>query len=221
MSVLLTLLLLGCAEEGAGKTPVPAEITCPSGTQQKGALPPEGRMLWCETPDGTRHGPWVSAWDDGSDKHGPTRASEGRYQDGVLKGPFTSWFQGGHTVAVVYDQPGGKALVSDELGKKLYTVDYRDDAIDSCPEGATAKEEAMARWCELPGANGDEAKKHGRLQTQYSRGHLESQMYYVDGKLHGPFIAFHDDKSIWLEGEYVDGKRHGHWMTWAKGEHTR
>lgn len=220
MNVLMAMLLLGCADRGEDAEPVAPAITCPPGTQQAGALPPEGRMIWCETPDGVRQGPWMSAW-DATDDHGPTRASEGTYEAGVMQGPTRSWYLGGHTEAVVYDEPGGQALVTDELGEKLFTVPYAKDTIAVCPEGTEAIEEALARWCQRPGRDGQEPMKHGRLQTQYPNGELESQMYYVEGELHGPFVAYHADKSVWIEGEYVAGKRHGHWMTWPAGEHTR
>src|SRR5262245_51078768 len=43
---------------------------CPEGATMKGAAPPEGKTVWCERADGTKHGPFASFFDNGKKQTG-------------------------------------------------------------------------------------------------------------------------------------------------------
>jgi hypothetical protein len=43
----------------AGEGGLPTDVTCPGVATRKGAAPPDGDELWCETADGNRQGPAV------------------------------------------------------------------------------------------------------------------------------------------------------------------
>jgi len=208
----------GCATDSSSDTRVAAAVVCPEGTTQKGALPPEGRMIWCErTSDGIKHGPWMSGWKDGNDDDAPTRASEGEYVDGILHGPYRAWFKGGTKAQMELDthKGDGKVTVRDEQGTDLFKVAYSNGQPIRCPgteKGDRTTERVV--WCESD--KDGESVKHGRLVTYYGNGDIESMMWYAHGELQGRFTAFHDDGSPWIEGEYINGKRHGHWVTWPK-----
>ena len=53
---------------------------CPSDTEQVGAEPPDGGVVWCEDADGRKRGPYRSWYDSGE------LEEEGQYQDGKRVG---------------------------------------------------------------------------------------------------------------------------------------
>jgi hypothetical protein len=73
--------------------PAPVEqspaIECPAATFVRGAAPPKGRRVWCETEAGVSHGPFRSWWPDGQPK------TEGTFRQGKAAGQWTSWYDDG------------------------------------------------------------------------------------------------------------------------------
>ena len=87
------LLCLACKRD-APETQEPerepaASIGCPAGTLQRGAAPPEGHRVWCETEDGVSHGPFRAWYPSGGKK------SEGAFVRGEAHGEWVTWYEGG------------------------------------------------------------------------------------------------------------------------------
>lgn len=125
--VVLILAAVVAAElaPSAGRLPLPPRareadavpFTCPEKTERRGATPPEGFEVWCETPgevpERRREGPSRTWYDDGglaklaSFKAGkldgmfvewhrngkPARA--GAFEGGERDGPWTVWYESG------------------------------------------------------------------------------------------------------------------------------
>ena len=81
--------------------PAPVALACPDGTAAAFAPAPEPTRL-CVRPDGTRHGPFVTAFPDGSPE------VTGSYQDGRLDGPWQRRAPGGAIVETGAYQAGQK-----------------------------------------------------------------------------------------------------------------
>ena len=91
--VLVAAALAGCSHGGqagppAGRSSAPeppplapaAARFCPPDTEQVGAQPPDGGVVWCEDGDGIKQGPYRSWYDSGE------LEEEGQYQDGKRVG---------------------------------------------------------------------------------------------------------------------------------------
>jgi hypothetical protein len=91
------LLLLACssapppaarprpARPGTSTQPLPhvrAPRFCPAGTEQVGAKPPEGEVIWCEDEDGRKQGPYRAWYESGA------LEEEGQYKDGTRVGAW-------------------------------------------------------------------------------------------------------------------------------------
>ena len=65
-------------------------VSCPHGTVFA-AGQTQGRLsaVWCERPDGRRHGPYIEWWENHQKK------SSGLYQDGVRQGVWTFFVPSG------------------------------------------------------------------------------------------------------------------------------
>ncbi len=64
-------------------------LPCPAGTVQRGAAPPDGQRVWCETRGGVSHGPFRSWYADGQ------RKTEGAFEHGEAHGEWRSWYETG------------------------------------------------------------------------------------------------------------------------------
>ena len=64
-------------------------IACPSGTLQRGASPPDGYRVWCETEAGVSHGPFLAWYPSGKKK------TEGAFEKGEAEGEWRSWYDNG------------------------------------------------------------------------------------------------------------------------------
>jgi hypothetical protein len=112
ISVVLFLSILTAATDKAPAQPLEV-FECPRGTLQRGAAPPDGAALWCESKTGTRVGPWRSFWENGKvmddgqflngKHHGKWRSYHpngklwraGNYDKGVEVGVWREWDQDG------------------------------------------------------------------------------------------------------------------------------
>jgi hypothetical protein len=89
--------MLACACKPDPADPVPPTqrdaaspaIACPSGTLQRGAAPPDGYRVWCETEAGVSHGPFRAWYPSGKNK------TEGAFDKGEAEGEWTSWYDNG------------------------------------------------------------------------------------------------------------------------------
>ena len=93
---MIALLVLACKPEpGATSEPVASKsaaavgLACPEGTTQRGAAPPDGQRVWCETSGGVSHGPFRSWYADGK------RKAEGSFDQGEADGEWSSWYETG------------------------------------------------------------------------------------------------------------------------------
>lgn len=85
---------IGCSRQQIGSAapderargPAAASMSCPAGTQLRGAAPPAGTRAWCERADGSLHGPVVEWFGDGR------RRMRGEYRDGAKHGTWSSWY---------------------------------------------------------------------------------------------------------------------------------
>jgi hypothetical protein len=69
--------------------PQHASIDCPDDALQRGAAPPDGSRIWCETAAGVSHGPFRSWFPGGQ------RKTEGTFLEGNPEGEWTSWYADG------------------------------------------------------------------------------------------------------------------------------
>lgn len=84
-------LALGCHE---------TDGRCPAGTKLTSGRDDDNEGLtarWCERPDGTRHGTYISYWESGA------RLTEGEIRDGQRQGIWRSY----------YDHDGGGGVVGE------------------------------------------------------------------------------------------------------------
>jgi hypothetical protein len=100
---------------------IPDAVVCEPGTRIAGARPPRGDAMWCERPDGLRHG-WYLAWypDGGLEE-------AGRYADGRRQGVWTRfWDSGGRRAQVHFedDREDGILVLWDELGRTEREIRY-------------------------------------------------------------------------------------------------
>jgi hypothetical protein len=91
--ILCALLCVACKRD-APPTAEPEQepalsIGCPAGTMQRGAAPPDGHRVWCETAEGVSHGPFRAWYPGGSKK------SEGAFERGEAHGEWVTWYEDG------------------------------------------------------------------------------------------------------------------------------
>ena len=94
--VLLTLVFVACKA-------APARISCPSGTQAMGALPPAGDEIWCQKMvDGqpVKDGPFTLY------RSGGTLMLRGSYHDGKQEGEWTMWYDNGQKASIDHYKDG-------------------------------------------------------------------------------------------------------------------
>lgn len=49
----------------------------------------------------------------------------------------------------------------------------------------------------------------------YDNGQVKQQGYYLDGKLHGKWVAYNEDGTKQTMGEYEKGAKTGKWFFWS------
>lgn len=93
-AIVLGVLLCAACKPDAPPTTEPSRepalsLGCPAGTMQRGAAPPEGHRVWCETEDGISHGPFRAWYPSG------TKKSEGAFERGEAHGEWVTWYEDG------------------------------------------------------------------------------------------------------------------------------
>ncbi len=63
--------------------------------------------------------------------------------------------------------------------------------------------------------------EHGKYQTWHPNGTLAYEATYVDGKLDGAEVAYHENGQRRAETHYVRGERHGRRRTWDQKGNLR
>ncbi|RMG21289.1 MAG: toxin-antitoxin system YwqK family antitoxin [Deltaproteobacteria bacterium] len=171
--------------------------TCPPGSYEAGAKPPEGQKFWCTKPneEGTfvPHGPMIVWWETGHKK------SEEHYVEGKRHGLARTWHENGKLFVEemwVAGERHGKYAKYYEDGRPWVVGQY-----------------------EL-------GEKTG-LWVEYAvTGEKKSECHYRRGKKHGKCVTYSDSGAPYEETTWVDGKKKGPWVRWrpngeveAKGVH--
>jgi hypothetical protein len=110
---------------GGGSAPAP--LSCPGGTERRGAAPPEGFEVWCEGKDPAggplREGPARIYYDDGS------LWIEEAFREGRRDGPFVEWHRNGAKAregTFARGAKAGKWTLWRESGQVEEESDWRD-----------------------------------------------------------------------------------------------
>ncbi len=183
--------------------PVP-KLVCEEGTAPAPAPAPEPTW-YCARPDGTKHGPFVTLFPDGSTE------IEGTYKDGALDGPWQRKHPGGATA-----EQGAYAA-----GKK--TGRWSQSSTAGAPLGEyelAAGTGIEKRWHDGGALYSELALKGGvrhgvaKLYTS-DRAPIEVTRY-ANGVLHGPRVVG-SKWSIRIEEKFVGGVRTGPRKIWQGG----
>jgi uncharacterized protein len=185
--------------------PVP-KLVCDDGTAPAPAPAPEPTW-YCARPDGTKHGPFVTLFPDGSIE------IEGTYKDGALDGPWQRKHPGGGSA-----EQGAYAA-----GKK--TGRWTQTSTTGTPLGEyelTAGTGVEKRWHD-GGALYSETQlrggaRHGvaRLYTRDAGGLIDVTRY-ASGTLHGPRVVG-TQWTLRIEEKFAGGVRTGPRKIWQGGQ---
>jgi len=213
-------------QEHVGGWWVTREAACPKGASLRGGEPPSAWEIWCERPNGERHGRWTR-WDpDGS-------RAEGSFADGKRDGPYAVWHKKGRKVQEGQYRAGEKTgrWIDRFLdgGKQQESV-YESGQLHGA---RTSWHRLGQKWREESFANG---KQHGRARAfapsgkllgsfemtngtgtwldWHRNGRRSKQVAFVDGEQHGSVIAWRDDGGKAWQGNYAHGKFHGTFRFW-------
>jgi antitoxin component YwqK of YwqJK toxin-antitoxin module len=184
--------------------PPPPKLVCGDGTVPAPA--PAPAPTWaCARPDGTRHGPFVTLFPDGS------LEVEGAYKDGALEGPWQrrhpngtiieagTYAAGQKTGRWIQSSPGGAALGDYELvaGTGLEKRWYDD--------GTLYSEIALKAGV-----------RHGFAKLYERDGTLIESARYVNGVLDGPRSSG-TTRTLRIEETFTAGLRTGTRKIWQGG----
>jgi uncharacterized protein len=184
--------------------PSPPKLVCDDGTAATQGPAPEPTWL-CVRPDGTRHGPFVSLFPDG------TIAIEGRYQDNLLdgpwqrhdasgpvieRGPYSAGKKSGHWVQLT---TGGAILGEyDLIAGTGIERRWLDDG---------------TRYSELSWKAG---VRHGPSKIFAPDGSLMETAKFLHGKLEGPHVVG-TSRTVRIDEKFLAGFRHGPRTIWQFG----
>ncbi len=180
---------------------------CPEGAAIKGAEPPQGNALWCETKDGKAQGPRTEWFANGKKakelvfrsgkqdgryttyfENGQI-AEEGRHRAGVLEGRHVTYFENGQRKSDAEYRGGeqhGKVQRWNEDGQKIYEAEYRL------------------------------GKPNGMVLSWYDDGDKRDETEYRDGAKHGSFRSFNPDGTKTV-GRNSKDKPTGIWEAFTPG----
>jgi len=205
-SALILLLASGCAVS-EGERPTWGELACEGKVQ--GDL---HTRTWCP---GTEWRTWHAK---------DQAASAGFIVDGVHLPPHTMWWPDGRLASTVegetlsmYDERG--AQDQEPVGQTMVTDKAR--RVLPCPPNAGLLDTTADSGHALEVCGPGEEGPHGRKVSYYQDGSVESVQYYVHGKRHGPFEAYHPGGSagavgaVWIRGAFAADKKHGPWLTFG------
>ncbi|MCX5743370.1 MAG: hypothetical protein NT062_12830 [Proteobacteria bacterium] len=181
--------------------PPPPKLACGPGSTAKPAPAPEPTLL-CVRADGTRHGPFVSTFPDG------TVASTGTYADGVLDG---AW-QRNHPTGQVAEL--GTFLVGHKSGhwKQLSETGVVLGEYDIAAGTGTEK-----RWYDAGPLYSERSfvagVEHGTSKIYAPDGSVLVSARFVRGKLDGPH-QFGTRNTLRIEETFSGGVRTGKRTVW-------
>ncbi|MEM9176918.1 MAG: hypothetical protein AAGC67_16980, partial [Myxococcota bacterium] len=81
-------------------------------------------------------------------------------------------------------------------------------AVDDSVFSRAASRRVRGEWCERYDDQG-RAIRVGRYRERYASGALRLVARYVDGRLAGPVVGYHENGALFLRGQLVDGTWHG------------
>ena len=86
-----------------------------------------------------------------------------------------------------------------------------------CPAGMEPDRghegDGKSLWCK-----GKDPKAQRWIEL-WGPGERRQSCGFENGKIEGPFFAWHKGGSKWLEGHYRNGQKEGNWMQWDKDGH--
>jgi antitoxin component YwqK of YwqJK toxin-antitoxin module len=189
------------ADAAVPDAPEPPTLTCEAGTSVAIARPPE-TGLYCERPDGTRHGPFVTVFPD------DTPHVMGSYRDGLLDG---AWLRRSASGAVVETGSYAAGLKSghwqmmSEAGALLGEYDM------------TAGTGTEMFWLDDGSLYSERALKagvpHGSEKVYAPDGTLLLSAQWKKGKLDGPRGAG-SRATLRIDETYAAGVRRGNRQIW-------
>lgn len=186
------------------EAPPAPKLACDAGTRLVAAPAPEPAW-WCARPDGTRHGPYVSQFPDGSPEITAT------YRDGVLDGAWTRRAPGGAVVeegTYAAGKKDGHWQQTSTTGQPLGEYDM------------TAGTGIERVWLDTGARYSERAFKHGLLdgatKVWASDGTQAISAHYAQGKLDGAHW-FGTRASVRFEETFARGVRRGKRSIWAMG----
>jgi len=185
--------------------PEPPKLVCDDGTAPSPAPAPEPTW-YCARPDGTRHGPFITLFPDGSIE------IQGSYKDGALDGP---WTRAHARTGAIVEQ--GTYAAGQKHGRWT----------QSNPSGTTIGEYELVagsgvekRWHDEGSLYSETKLKAGVLdgptKTFAPDGPILNSARYVNGKLDGNHV-FGTRNSMRFEETFSNGVRRGPRRIWHQG----
>jgi antitoxin component YwqK of YwqJK toxin-antitoxin module len=191
-------------DAGVPDAPAVPRLACDPGTTLAVASPPEPTWF-CARPDGTRHGPFVTAFPDG------TPEITGAYVDGVLDGawqrraPSGTTVEAGHYLA---DQRTGQWTQTSATGEPLGAYQL------------VAGTGVEKRWLDDGTLYSERAVRagvpHGAEKRYAPDGTVVVSAQWTAGKLDGPH-AFGTRATLRMEQTFIAGVRRGVRLIWQAG----
>jgi len=129
---------------------------------------------------------WTYYYKDGQKK------AEERYYEGKRSGKAKYWYKNGNVYVT------GKFI--EDLPDSVWTSYYENGQVKSVEEYKTQFRDY--KWY---------SRKDGHFQYWQENGKQESDGYFVNDTLHGPYTEWHSNGNKKSEGQYVKGKKSGKW----------
>lgn len=174
---------------------------CSEGLRLRGAPPPKGYRVWCETDTGVAQGP-VTVWHKNGKKWEETFFTAGKNN-----GFHISWDKQGRLEGMgnfVNDKKHGRWIlqIGEQQGIGDYNMDKKHGPWTSWhPSGVKALEGEYMH-----------GKKDGTWNVWNEAGKLIGVFNFKLGT--GDYVEWHDNGTKLLEAEYLDGKPEGAWVYW-------
>lgn len=214
--VLAVLLLLSsCDRHHQAPTPAPAPrppagwwtlgaAACPAETVLRGAAPPSGTALWCESAPGTREGPYAS-WHSGD--RAPALEALGLYRQGRRYGLWVRYYDdGARRLEQRYDRG---AL---DGPQRSY---YRDGTLATEGRFRAGLPDGVFRAYDRGGHLAGESQMRAGTGTMVEwapDGWKVTAIHYVDGVRTGRAVRYREDGSVAEEGQYLTDMKQGLWI---------
>ncbi|HUH05986.1 MAG TPA: toxin-antitoxin system YwqK family antitoxin [Kofleriaceae bacterium] len=178
---------------------------CPTGAALRGAAPPRGTAIWCELPDGIRHGAHA-AWHE---RPGTTLASIGAYERGEQNGLWILYHETGKKKAEQTYKAGalhGMQRTYWPNGNRESDGWYRAGV----PNGTFTAFDSLG---DVAGSTMVE-NGTGTIALAHPNGTRRLEYRLVDGVRHGLEITFDEAGKKLSETSYEAGVRAGVAMRW-------